>query len=78
MEIEVVVEFHDFSKCEQVCNLLVEKLDETVRVSSPLLYHTARKLDSLRYVFGPGKSLLLSEVKGKNIEGIINSGKTQQ
>ena len=48
MEVEVVVEFHDFSKCERVCNLLVEKLDETVRVSSPVLYHTANKLDSLR------------------------------
>lgn len=48
MEVEVVVEFSDFSKCEQVCNLLVEKLDETVRVSHPVLYHTASKLDSLR------------------------------
>lgn len=48
MEVEVVVEFSDFSKCEQVCNLLVEKLDETVRVSRPVLYHTASKLDSLR------------------------------
>lgn len=48
MEIEVVVEFSDFSKCEQVCNLLVEKLDETVKVSSPVLYHTASKLESLR------------------------------
>ncbi|XP_078355209.1 LOW QUALITY PROTEIN: interleukin-1 receptor-associated kinase 1-binding protein 1-like, partial [Oculina patagonica] len=48
MEIEVVVEFQDFSKCEQVCNLLAEKLDETVRVSSPVLYHTASKLDSLK------------------------------
>lgn len=48
MEIEVVVEFIDFSKCEQVCNLLVEKLDETVRVSRPHLYHSTSKLDSLR------------------------------
>lgn len=48
MEVEIVVEFSDFSKCEQVCNLLVEKLDETVRVSRPVLYHTASKLDSLR------------------------------
>lgn len=48
MEIEVVVEFSDFSKCEEVCNLLVEKLDETVKVSSPVLYHTASKLESLR------------------------------
>lgn len=50
MEVEVVVEFSDFSKCEQVCNLLVEKLDETVKVSSAVLYHTPSKLDSLRYV----------------------------
>lgn len=49
MEVEVVVEFSDFSKCEQVCNLLVEKLDETVKVSRPFLYHTPSKLDSLRY-----------------------------
>ena len=49
MEVEVVVEFSDFSKCEQVCNLLVEKLDETVKVSHPFLYHTPSKLDSLRY-----------------------------
>lgn len=48
MEVEVVVEFSDFSKCEQVCNLLVEKLDETVKVSRPFLYHTPSKLDSLR------------------------------
>ena len=48
MEIEVVVEFSDFSKCEEVCNLLVEKLDETVKVSSPVLYHTASKLESSR------------------------------
>ena len=49
MEVEVVVEFSDFAKCEQVCNLLVEKLDETVKVSSPVLHHTPSKLDSLRY-----------------------------
>ena len=49
LEVEVIVEFSDFSKCEQVCNLLVEKLDETVKVSSPVLYHTPSKLDSLRY-----------------------------
>ena len=49
MEVEVVVEFSDFSKCEQVCNLLVEKLDETVKVLRPFLYHTPSKLDSLRY-----------------------------
>ena len=48
MDVEVVVDFNDFSKCEQVCNLLVEKLDETVKVSRPVLYHTPSKLDSLR------------------------------
>ena len=48
LEVEVVVEFSDFSKCEQVCNILVEKLDEMVKVSSPVLFHTPGKLDGLR------------------------------
>lgn len=75
MEIEVVVEFCDFSKCEQVCNLLVEKLDETVRLSSPVLYHTASKLDSLRYVMVLEGVSLIKALTGKNkllIEKNIN------
>ena len=47
--VELNVEFSDFTRCEQVCNLLVEKLDETVTVSAPVLYHTPAKLESLRY-----------------------------
>ena len=50
MEVEVVVEFSDFSKCEQVCNLLVEKLDDTVKVSVPVMFHTVGRLDTLRLV----------------------------
>ncbi|XP_068755376.1 interleukin-1 receptor-associated kinase 1-binding protein 1 homolog [Montipora capricornis] len=48
LEVEVVVDFGDFSKCEQVCNILVEKLDDTVKVSSPELYHSPGRLDSQR------------------------------
>ena len=49
LDVEVNIEFSDFAKCEQVCNLLVEKLDETVKVSSPVLYHSPAKLELLRY-----------------------------
>lgn len=49
-EVEIVVEFTDFLKCEEICNLLVEKLDNTVSVSSPAFFHSPSKLESLRLV----------------------------
>ena len=50
LDVEVVVEFTDFTRCEQVCNIVVEKLDETVKVSSPEFFVTPGKLESLRCV----------------------------
>lgn len=48
MEIEVVVEFSDFFKCEEVCNLFVEKFDEIVKVLSFVLYYIVSKFELLR------------------------------
>ena len=48
LEVEIVVEFTDFTKCENVCNILVEKLDDTVRVSTPEFLIAPGKLESLR------------------------------
>ncbi|EDO32163.1 predicted protein [Nematostella vectensis] len=47
-ETEIIVEFSDFLKCEEVSNLLVEKLDETVTVSPPVFYHSTERLANLR------------------------------
>jgi len=45
---EVVVVFLDFNKCQTACNLLVEKLDETVTVGNPEFYHAGTTLETLR------------------------------
>lgn len=45
---EVIVVFMDFNKCQAACNLLVEKLDETVSVAMPEFYHAGTTLETLR------------------------------
>lgn len=45
---EVIVVFLDFHKCQTACNLLVEKLDETVSVGMPEFYHAGTTLETLR------------------------------
>lgn len=48
VEAEVIIVFVDFSKCQEVCNFLVEKLDESVTVSLPHFFHAAHSLDNVR------------------------------
>lgn len=45
---EVIAVFMDFHKCQMACNLLVEKLDETVTVGLPEFYHAETTLETLR------------------------------
>ncbi|XP_013401032.1 interleukin-1 receptor-associated kinase 1-binding protein 1 [Lingula anatina] len=45
---EVTVLFVDFDKCQTVSNFLVEKLDESVKVSSPEFFHSSGRIDMLR------------------------------
>ena len=49
MDAEVVVVFLDFHKYQTACNLLVEKLDETVSVGVPEFYHASTTLETLRF-----------------------------
>ncbi|KAG7508605.1 interleukin-1 receptor-associated kinase 1-binding protein 1 [Solea senegalensis] len=48
MDAEVVVTFLDFEKMEQVCSVLLEKLDKSVCVGSPQFYHSEGCLSHLR------------------------------
>ncbi|XP_070567553.1 interleukin-1 receptor-associated kinase 1-binding protein 1-like [Ptychodera flava] len=48
MKAEVTVLFVDFNKCQATCNFLVEKLDNTVTVSQPQLFHSHQRLEMLR------------------------------
>ncbi|XP_007906614.1 interleukin-1 receptor-associated kinase 1-binding protein 1 homolog [Callorhinchus milii] len=48
METEICVIFSDFGKMQNLCNLLVEKLDSSVIVSSPQFYHTAEAVENIR------------------------------
>ncbi|KAL4233307.1 hypothetical protein ACF0H5_007990 [Mactra antiquata] len=48
MTTEVIVVFLDFNKCQMACNLLVEKLDESVSVGMPEFYHAGTTLETLR------------------------------
>lgn len=50
LNVDVVVHFHDFNKFQPICNLLVEKLDEHVRLSGPNFDHTPSKLEAARHV----------------------------
>ncbi|KAI3364516.1 hypothetical protein L3Q82_011305, partial [Scortum barcoo] len=45
---QVVVTFSDFEKMEQVCSVLLEKLDKSVCVGTPQFYHSADCLSQLR------------------------------
>ncbi|XP_035000461.2 interleukin-1 receptor-associated kinase 1-binding protein 1 homolog [Hippoglossus stenolepis] len=48
MDAEVVVTFSDFEKMEQLCSVLLEKLDKSVCVGTPQFYHSAECLGQLR------------------------------
>ncbi|KAJ7341679.1 hypothetical protein JRQ81_006234 [Phrynocephalus forsythii] len=48
MEAEVCITFSDFGKMQDVCNLLVEKLDSSVTIDPPHFYHTMEAIDVLR------------------------------
>ena len=48
MDTEVVVHFIDFNKCQSISNFLVEKLDESVKVTVPEFYHSPQRLENLR------------------------------
>lgn len=48
MEAEITVIFMDFTKCQSVCNFLVEKLDESVKLYPPHFYHSTQNLEAVR------------------------------
>ncbi|XP_072498755.1 interleukin-1 receptor-associated kinase 1-binding protein 1 [Notamacropus eugenii] len=48
MEAEVCITFTEFGKMQDICNLLVEKLDSSVIISSPQFYHTPGAIENLR------------------------------
>ncbi|XP_078504224.1 interleukin-1 receptor-associated kinase 1-binding protein 1 [Lissotriton helveticus] len=48
MEVEICVIFEDFDKMQTISNLLVEKLDISVTISSPHFYHTPESVEGLR------------------------------
>ncbi|XP_063772923.1 interleukin-1 receptor-associated kinase 1-binding protein 1 [Pseudophryne corroboree] len=48
MEAEVNVIFKDFEKLQDICNMLVEKLDHSVCISSPQFYHSPENIEKLR------------------------------
>ncbi|XP_071998182.1 interleukin-1 receptor-associated kinase 1-binding protein 1 [Engystomops pustulosus] len=48
MAAEVCVVFDDFEKMQNVCNILVEKLDSSVNISSPQFYHSPANMEKLR------------------------------
>ena len=60
MDAEVVVVFLDFHKCQSACNLLVEKLDETVTVNLPEFYHAGTTLETLRFASKAPKKYVCS------------------
>ncbi|XP_068923082.1 interleukin-1 receptor-associated kinase 1-binding protein 1 [Petaurus breviceps papuanus] len=48
MEAEVCITFTDFGKMQDVCNLLVEKLDSSVIISPPQFHHTPGAIENLK------------------------------
>ncbi|KAM9355016.1 interleukin-1 receptor-associated kinase 1-binding protein 1 homolog [Pholidichthys leucotaenia] len=48
MDAEVQVTFSDFEKMEQICSILLEKLDRSVRVGIPQFYHSTECLHQMR------------------------------
>ncbi|MEQ2171251.1 hypothetical protein GOODEAATRI_008751 [Goodea atripinnis] len=45
---EIVVTFSEFQKMEQMCRILLEKLDSSVHVGAPQFFHSAASLSQLR------------------------------
>lgn len=45
---QIVSLFTNFYKCQDVCNLLVEKLDQNVRISPPEFFSTPHKMETVR------------------------------
>ena len=39
--------FDDFLKLEHVYNLLIEKMDKTVKIFDPIFFHSALRIESL-------------------------------
>ncbi len=50
---QVIVTFSDFEQMEQVCSVLLEKLDKSVSVGTPHYYHSDECLSQLRYLKNP-------------------------
>ncbi|KAM6915238.1 interleukin-1 receptor-associated kinase 1-binding protein 1 homolog [Xenentodon cancila] len=48
MDAEVMVTFSDFSKMEQICSILLEKLNRSVCVGIPRFYHSPECLSQIR------------------------------
>ncbi|MEQ2291295.1 hypothetical protein AMECASPLE_012029 [Ameca splendens] len=48
MNAEIVVTFSEFQKMEQMCRILLEKLDRSVHVGAPQFFHSAASLSQLR------------------------------
>ncbi|KAM4043241.1 interleukin-1 receptor-associated kinase 1-binding protein 1 [Anomaloglossus baeobatrachus] len=48
MDAEVCVEFQDFEKLQNICNLLIEKLSSSVCISPPHFYHSPENMEILR------------------------------
>ncbi|XP_061563155.1 interleukin-1 receptor-associated kinase 1-binding protein 1 homolog [Cololabis saira] len=48
MDVEVMVTFSDFSKMEQICSILLEKLDKSVCVGMPRFYHSPECMSQIR------------------------------
>ncbi|XP_059838337.1 interleukin-1 receptor-associated kinase 1-binding protein 1 homolog isoform X2 [Hypanus sabinus] len=64
MEAEVSVIFSDFGKMEDLCNLLAEKLDNSVIVSSPQFFHTPEVVENISGVIPAQEVLQLSRSFG--------------
>lgn len=50
MSPQVVVTFSSFEKMEQICSILLEKLDKSVHVGAPQFYHSPECLSQARYL----------------------------
>ncbi len=45
---EILVILNDLKKLEQVYNLLIEKMDKTVKICQPMFFHSDISIESLR------------------------------
>lgn len=48
LDAEIVVEFQDIDVYQNTINFLIEKLEKSITVSKPNLYHSPGKLNELR------------------------------